>query len=146
MPGAKARSAPQSRGLASLVRVTWCFACSPQGSAGSTGRAEAVVGITCPKPAGRRYCWGLYMFRCKFCDANDITTDCISETKRPLRIRRHSPSRHPSRHKGGGGMRPPPCVWLLIRVKAPSRKPACCLSRDEAVDTRVKGPGSTSDL
>ena len=47
---------PQSRGLASLVRVTWCSACSPHGSAGSTGRAEAVVGITCPKPAGRR-CW-----------------------------------------------------------------------------------------
>ena len=56
VPGAKARSAPQSRGLASLVRVTWCSACSPHGSAGSTGRAEAVVGITCPKPAGRR-CW-----------------------------------------------------------------------------------------
>ena len=56
VPGAKARSAHQSRGLASLVRVTWCFDCSPHGSAGSTGRAEAVVGITCPKPAGRR-CW-----------------------------------------------------------------------------------------
>ena len=56
VPGAKARSAPQSRGLASLVRVTWCSACSPHGSAGSTGCAEAVVGITCPKPAGRR-CW-----------------------------------------------------------------------------------------
>ena len=56
VPGAKARSAPQSRGLASLVRVTWCSACSPHGSAGSTGRAEAVVGITCPKTAGRR-CW-----------------------------------------------------------------------------------------
>ena len=56
VPGAKARSAPQSRGLASLVRVTWCFACSPHGSACSTGRAEAVVGITCSKPAGRR-CW-----------------------------------------------------------------------------------------
>ena len=62
MPGAKARSAHQSRGLASLVRVTWCFDCSPHGSAGSTGRAEAVVGITCPKPAGRR-CWGLYIRR-----------------------------------------------------------------------------------
>ena len=56
VPGAKARSAHQSRGLASLVRVTWCFDCSPHGSAGSTGRSEAVVGITCPKPAGRR-CW-----------------------------------------------------------------------------------------
>ena len=56
VPGAKAHSAHQSRGLASLVRVTWCFDCSPHGSAGSTGRAEAVVGITCPKPAGRR-CW-----------------------------------------------------------------------------------------
>ena len=56
VPGAKARSAPQSRGLASLVRVTWCSDCSPHGSAGSTGHAEAVVGFTCPKPAGRR-CW-----------------------------------------------------------------------------------------
>ena len=56
VPGAKARSAHQSRGLASLVRVTWCFDCSPHGSAGSTGHAEAVVGFTCPKPAGRR-CW-----------------------------------------------------------------------------------------
>ena len=56
MPGAKARSAHQSRGLVSLVRVTWCFDCSPHGSAGSTGHAEAVVGFTCPKPAGRR-CW-----------------------------------------------------------------------------------------
>ena len=56
VPGAKARSAPQSRGLASLVRVTWCFDCSPHGSVCSTGRAEAVVGITCSKPAGRR-CW-----------------------------------------------------------------------------------------
>ena len=56
VPGAKARSAHQSRGLASLVRVTWCFDCSPLGSAGSTGHAEAVVGFTCPKPAGRR-CW-----------------------------------------------------------------------------------------
>ena len=56
VPGANARSAPQSRGLASLVRVTWYFDCSPHGSAGSTGRAETVVGITCPKPAGRR-CW-----------------------------------------------------------------------------------------
>ena len=56
VPGAKARSAHQSRGLASLVRVTWCSDCSPHGSAGSAGRAEAVVGITCPKSAGRR-CW-----------------------------------------------------------------------------------------
>ena len=39
-----------------LVRVTWCFDCSLHGSAGSTGRAEAVMGITCPKPAGSR-CW-----------------------------------------------------------------------------------------
>ena len=56
VPGAKARSAHQSRGLASLVRVTWCFDWSPHGSAGSTGHAEAVVGFTFPKPAGRR-CW-----------------------------------------------------------------------------------------
>ena len=32
------------------------FDCSPHGSASSTGHAEAVVGITCPKPAGR-WCW-----------------------------------------------------------------------------------------
>ena len=50
VPGAKARSAPQSCGLcpvSSLVRVTWCFNCSPHGSAGSTGHAEAVVGFRC---------------------------------------------------------------------------------------------------
>ena len=58
VPGAKARSAPQPCvcSVASPVRVTWCFDCSPHGSAGSTGHAEAVVGFTCPKPAGRR-CW-----------------------------------------------------------------------------------------
>ena len=69
VPGAKARSAPQSRGLASLVRVTWCSACSPHGSAGSTGRAEAVVGITCPKPAGRR-CWVATAGDCTYTDAS----------------------------------------------------------------------------
>ena len=68
VPGAKARSAHQSRGLASLVRVTWCFDCSPHGSAGSTGCAEAVVGITCPKPAGRR-CW--------VATAGDCTLDTV---------------------------------------------------------------------
>ena len=64
VPGAKARSAHQSRGLASLVRVTWCFDCSPHGSAGSTGHAEAVVGIHVPQTGRPQVlgsnCWGLY--------------------------------------------------------------------------------------
>ena len=68
VPGAKALSAPQSHSLASLVRVTWCFDCSPHGSAGSTGHAEAVVGFTCPKPAGRR-CW--------VATAGDCTLDTV---------------------------------------------------------------------
>ena len=51
--------------VASLVRVTWCFDCSPHGSAGSTGHAEAVVGFTCPKPAGRR-CWVATAGDCTF--------------------------------------------------------------------------------
>ena len=64
VPGAKALSAPQSHSLASLVRVTWCFDCSPHGSAGSTGHAEAVVGFTCPQTGRPQVlgsnCWGLY--------------------------------------------------------------------------------------
>ena len=72
VPGAKARSAHQSRGLASLVRVTWCFDCSPHGSAGSTGHAEAVVGFTCPKPAGRR-CWVATAGDCTYVQVSRIS-------------------------------------------------------------------------
>ena len=44
-----------------------------------------------------------------------------------------------------GGWCDPPRVWLLIELEL-IKKPARCSSRDEAVDTRVQGPGSTGDL
>ena len=56
VPGAKARSAHQSRGLASLVRVTWCFDSRRMAALVVLAAQRRVVGITCPKPAGRR-CW-----------------------------------------------------------------------------------------
>ena len=40
----------------------------------------------------------------------------------------------------------PPLRLAPEWVRAPIQKPACCLSRDEAVDTRVSGPRSTGDL
>ena len=58
----------------------------------------------------------------------------FSETPCTLRVKYTSPFRHPSRHKGGGVMRPLR-IWLLIELEL--IKTACCLSRDEAGDTRV---------
>ena len=92
VPGAKARSAHQSRGLASLVRVTWCFDCSPHGSAGSTGHAEAVVGFTCPKPAGRR-CWVATAGDCTCYIFRMNTSSCVSATQRVKSSNSLSPSR-----------------------------------------------------
>ena len=80
--------------VAPLVRVTWCFDCSPHGSAGSTGHAEAVVGFTCPKPGGRR-CWvatagdctyqcGAQSLVCKLCNMQ-LTTCLLASMARASR-------------------------------------------------------------
>ena len=54
-------------------------------------------------------------------------------------------TRHLAILHGTGGMRPPSRLapdWARALIQ----KPAYCLSRDKAVDTRVWGPGSTGDL
>ena len=43
----------------------------------------------------------------------------------------------PSFTAQGGGVMQPPRVWLLSELELRLKKPECCLSRDEAVNTRV---------
>ena len=58
VPGAKARSAPQSRDLASLVRVTWCFDAQRWPRRGDSRNYVPQTGR--PQVLGSN-CWGLYL-------------------------------------------------------------------------------------
>ena len=97
--------------------------------------------------------WGTYCmfnFHSWHCSEYVEYPEGVKFTSGAARVnpRRHSTFRHPSRHRGGGVMRPP--SWLAPEwARAPIQKPARCLSRDEAVDTRefkVLGQPVTSEV
>ena len=111
--------------------INWSF---PRSS--TTLRLETPGGRTSPNPLSGRRWQNTKMNRlCMYCViALTSHLPIFPSGSLTLAGTRHFAILHGT---GGGGGYDPPRVWLLSELEHRFKKPACCLSRCEAVDTRI---------